>query len=76
MEVTQNIKQEKADYLATEQNVNFETHILDSMEIKVEPVKIELNSNVPEPNNLVQNFYLTKEAKTIGNTDKSLFTCS
>ena len=61
------IKQEKDDdynfTLATEPDINFETHILDLLEIKVDPVKIEPCSYIPEPDNLDQQVKLSEEAK-------------
>ena len=76
MEVPQAIKQEKVDYFATEPDENFDSNILNSMEIKLEPIKIEPYSYTLEPNNFVQKYNLTEEAKMIGNNDKCMFNCS
>ena len=72
MEVPQTIKQENVNYFATEPDVKFETNI-DVMEIKLEPIKIEPHTFVPEPNNLVQKLDLTEESKMIGNNE---YNCS
>ena len=68
MEVPQvSIKQENVDNfsftLATEPNVKNETEILNLMEIKVEPVKLEPCFYVPEPDNLKQEVKLSEEEK-------------
>ena len=74
-EVSQTIKQEKVDDFAAEPNLNFETNILDSMEIKLEPIKTEPHSYEAEPYNLVEKLHLMEGAKMIGNNDKCMFNC-
>ena len=76
MEVPQTIKQEKVDYVATEPDVKFETNILDSIELKLEPIELEPHLNVHEPNNFIENYNLTEVAKMIGNSDTCTFNSS
>ena len=74
MEEPQTIKPEKVNYFAREEDVNIETQTFHSMEIKLEPIKIEPHS--PEPNNLAQKCNLTKKAIIIEKNDKCMFNCS
>ena len=55
--------------------VNHETRTLDLMEIKVEPIKIEPCSYLPEPDNLNQDLKLSEEAIIIGSNNKNLLVC-
>ena len=72
MEIPQvTIKQEKDNFTpAVESNEDYKSEILDLLEIKVEPVKIEPYSHEPEPDNLDQESKLTEEAKIIENDNK------
>ena len=68
MEVPQvSIKQETDDDFnftpATEPDVKYEQPILDLMEIKAEPVKLEPYSYVSEPDNSDQEVKLSEKAK-------------